>query len=85
MDKRASCQFRCEGCGERITLLGLSEPPGHQLCSVCKFINTHMTDDPEDFWQCYLNVRRNRDAEHETQELAAAREHVRQQRALWTG
>lgn len=78
IDTSAAVQFRCEGCGMRITLIGVTLLPDHQLCSVCRFLCEHMADDPEGFWSAYTRCRwADRDPEHDGQQLASSRAIVR--------
>jgi hypothetical protein len=39
--------FRCEGCGSLVALLGLNRRPAHRFCIVCAFLCTHVPDPAE--------------------------------------
>lgn len=37
-----SAEWYCEGCGYLVAQYGISEPPEHQLCAICGWVQQHV-------------------------------------------
>jgi hypothetical protein len=45
--KRMAVEYRCEGCGVRVTTLPVSRPPAHGFCFQCAFLCAYVPDPVE--------------------------------------
>ena len=52
-------EFRCEGCGSHVRLLGVIERPTHGFCVICAFLSEYVSDDPAELVELRARIARD--------------------------